>query len=167
MPYDSRWPEQFEGIRAELSQIFGSLAREIHYIGSTAVPGMTAKPIIDVIIVVNDINDIDALNDAMAAAGYLPRGENGIPGRRYFVTLAADGENHLRHIHCYEANNPHVTDELLFRDMLRSDQNAFQEYASVKQRAAELFRFSPGEYEAYKTDCVVSILAQAKKSRTS
>ena len=164
VPYDPRWPEQFAAIRDELSDLFGPLATAIHHIGSTAVPGMRAKPIIDVLVVVSDIEAIDALDGPMRAAGYIPRGENGIPGRRYFVMLAGDGENHLRHIHCYGPNNPHVATELLFRDILRTDRNAFRQYERVKMEAAETFRFSPGEYEAYKAACVEDILRKARPS---
>lgn len=164
VPYDPRWPEQFAAIRNELADIFGPLATAIHHIGSTSVPGMSAKPIIDVLIVVSDIGAVDKLNGSMQAAGYIPRGENGIPGRRYFVMLAADCENHLRHIHCYEPDNPHVETELLFRDTLRSDRDAFRQYERVKMEAAETFRFSPGEYEAYKSACVEGILRRARSS---
>ena len=161
VPYDESWPAQFEAIRAELADIFGTLAVGIHHIGSTAVPGLPAKPIIDVLMVVRSVAAVDALDSAMLAAGYLPRGENGIPGRRYFVMLAEDGENHLRHIHCYTADNPHVARELLFRDTLRTDRDACRDYERVKWEAAEKFRFSPADYEAYKTDCVESILRRA------
>ena len=167
VPYDSRWPGQFEAIRAQLSVIFGPLAREIHHIGSTAVPNMQAKPIIDVLIVVDRIGDVDTLNDDMLAAGYTPRGKHGVPGRRYFVMLAADGENHVCHVHCYEPDNPHVAAELLFRDTLRSDPAAFHAYEQIKREAAKRFRFSPSEYEAYKASCVTDILARARAFRTS
>ena len=169
VPYDPRWPEQFAAVRDELAGIFGPLATAIHHIGSTAVPGMRAKPIIDVLVVVRDMKAVDALNDPMRAACYIPRGENGIPGRRYFVMLAEDSGNHLRHIHCYEPGNPHVAAELLFRDTLRADRDAFQQYERVKMEAAKRFRFSPGEYEAYKSDCVNAILNRAQQTilRTS
>lgn len=161
VPYDGRWPEQFAGIRDELAGIFGPLAVGIHHIGSTAVPVMRAKPIIDVMAVVSDLQAVDALDGPMQAAGYVPRGENGISGRRYFVMLADDGENHTRHVHCYEPENPHVAAELLFRDTLRANAEAFRRYEAVKLEATERFRFSPGKYEAYKSACVEDILTKA------
>lgn len=169
VPYDGRWPEQYALIRAGLLGIFGPLAVEIHHIGSTAVPGLHAKPIIDVLVVVRNIAAVDALDSRMRAAGYIPRGENGIPGRRYFVMPAPDGENHTQHIHCYAPGNPRIADELLFRDTLRADAMARREYGRVKLHAAETFRFSPGDYEAHKSGCVASILQGARRStsRTS
>lgn len=164
VPYDARWPGQFAAIRDELTDIFGSTVIAVHYIGSTAVPGLVAKPIIDVLAVVRDIGAVDALNGAMQAAGYHPRGENGIPGRRYFVMLAEDGENHLRHIHCYGPGHPHIAAELMFRDILRTDAEARRDYERVKIEAAEKHRFSPGEYEAYKADCVATLLNRARQS---
>ena len=70
-------------------------------------------------IVVKDIESVDAYNEGMIAHGYSVRGENDIPRRRYFVRLKEDGENHAAHIHVYEKGNPHVSDELMFRDFYR------------------------------------------------
>ena len=163
VPYDGGWAEQFEEIKAELTAIFGELAVDIQHFGSTAVKGMRAKPIIDVMVIVNDISAVDTLNERMKTAEYVAKGENGIEGRRYFQKFAADGVNHTQHIHCYEKDNPHAADELMFRDYLSENKEAFDAYLKVKTEAAEKFRFSPSEYTDYKTACIKEIMEKAKQ----
>lgn len=85
VPYDDKWPEMFEIESLLIKTLLGAVAVSVHHIGSTSVPGLSAKPIIDILVEVTDINELDAYNLAMVSAGYIPRGENGIPGRRYFI----------------------------------------------------------------------------------
>ena len=163
LPYDPMWPEKFERIRANLLMIFGDLAIDIQHFGSTSIAGMDAKPIIDVMVIVRAIAKVDELNPQMERAGYRPKGENGMPGRRYFQKLHSDGVNHTQHIHCYEKDNPAAIDELMFRDYLRIDPDAFDAYRNVKREASEKYRYSPAAYTDFKTDCVNAIMEKAKK----
>ena len=163
VPYDEAWPALYEQERAVLTDVFGDLIIDIHHFGSTAVPGMRAKPIIDIMVVVEQIELVDAHNDEMARRGYSPRGENGIPGRRYFVRLKDDGENHAAHIHIYGPGNPHTADELMFRDFLCADKAACDKYEAVKLEAAAKYRFSPREYADAKHGCVMEIMEQARR----
>jgi GrpB-like predicted nucleotidyltransferase (UPF0157 family) len=162
-PYNEHWSEQFEEIKTELTAIFGDLALDIRHFGSTSIKGMSAKPIIDVMVIVRYISGIDALNERMQAAGYVAKGENGIKGRRYFQKFTVDGVNHAQHIHCYEKDNPHAADELMFRDYLSENQEAFDAYLKVKTEAAEKYRFSPVEYTDYKSACVREIMEKARQ----
>jgi GrpB-like predicted nucleotidyltransferase (UPF0157 family) len=82
--YDPQWPAMFEAERLRIQEKLGHLVREIHHVGSTAVPGMKAKPEIDLLIVVKSISDIDAINSRMAELGYDVRGECGIESRHYY-----------------------------------------------------------------------------------
>ena len=162
VPYDERWPGLFEQEKTALECIFRELIVEIHHFGSTSVAGMSAKPIIDVMVIVKNINEVDAYQKTMAEAGYTSRGENGIPGRRYFVRLEDDGENHKTHIHMYELGSPHTVEELMFRDFLRIDREAFLQYEAIKKEAARRHRFSPGAYVDAKTGCVMELMARAR-----
>lgn len=162
VPYNSEWNKQYKEIQALLSEIFKDIVVDMQHFGSTAIEGMPAKPIIDVMAIVKDISKVDEYNAKMMEAGYVPRGENGITGRRYFQKFAPDGINHMEHIHCYEPNNPHVSDELMFRDYLKINQAAFEKYKRVKLEASEKYRFSPAEYTEYKSQCVNEILAEAR-----
>ena len=162
VPYDSKWANQFEQIKNRLSVVFGELALDIQHFGSTSIIGMSAKPIIDVMVIVKDITQVDGLNNKMREFGYIAKGENGVTGRRYYQMFALDGINHTQHIHCYEKENPHAIDELMFRDYLRVDRISFNEYQNIKKEAAEKYRFSPQEYTDYKLECVERIMKKAK-----
>jgi GrpB-like predicted nucleotidyltransferase (UPF0157 family) len=119
VPYDDMWLEMYEKEKNILSDIFGNIIIDIQHFGSTSIKGLSAKPIIDILIVINDINHIDEYNHIMEGSGYSVRGENGIEGRRYFIKFTPDNSgNHTHHIHIYQKGNPHISDELMFRDYL-------------------------------------------------
>lgn len=162
VPYSNQWDEQYIEIKEILLNIFKDNAIDIQHFGSTAIKGMPSKPIIDVMVIVKDISKVDEFNADMVALGYNPRGENGIVGRRYFQKIASDGITHLEHIHCYEATNSHVVDELLFRDYLRINKDAFEKYMTLKLEASEKYRFEPEKYSEFKSQCVSEILELAK-----
>jgi GrpB-like predicted nucleotidyltransferase (UPF0157 family) len=163
VPYDDRWIEMYEKEKKILLNILNDLIIDIQHFGSTSIKGLSAKPIIDIMIIVDDINKIDAYNDVMESHGYSVKGENGIIGRRYFVKLSPDNSgNHTYHIHVYERGNQHITDELMFRDYLRIDNEALKEYEKIKVEASLKFRFNPKEYTDAKHDCVMRIMDKAK-----
>lgn len=163
VPYDGMWVEMYEKEKNILLDVFGDLIISIQHFGSTAIKGMSAKPIIDIMIIVDDINQVDNYNDIMVRNKYRVRGENGIVGRRYFVKLNPDNSgNHTYHIHVYQKGNKHIAEELMFRDYLLIDNEAFQEYEKVKIDASFKFRNSPGEYVDAKYDCIMRIMEKAK-----
>lgn len=163
VPYDDKWLEMYEKEKNIILNILGNIVIDIQHFGSTSIKGLSAKPIIDIMIVVNDINQIDEYNHIMESNGYSVRGENGIEGRRYFVKFTPDNSsNHTHHIHIYQKGNPHISDELMFRDYLRIDNEALKEYERVKIAAALKFRSSPEEYVDAKYDCIMSIVDKAK-----
>lgn len=82
VPYDEKWPEMFEAERFLIQALLGDVAKNVHHIGSTSVPGLSAKPVIDMLLEVSDINQLDKCTPLMVNAGYVARGENGIAGRR-------------------------------------------------------------------------------------
>ncbi len=81
--YDEMWPTLFENERTLLQMTLGKVISRIHHIGSTSVPGLSAKPVIDILIEVANLEELDSLNQAMEGVGYTVRGENGILNRRY------------------------------------------------------------------------------------
>jgi len=161
--YDPNWPALYNQEKAALEDVLGELMIGIQHFGSTAIPGMSAKPTIDVMVLVQEIKAVDTYDEAMIQAGYEPRGEAKIPGRRFFRRFEADGENHAAHIHVYEPDNAHVKRELMFRDYLMIDNEAFRQYEHMKLEASERFRFSPKEYTDAKTECITEIMAKARE----
>ena len=150
--YNPDWPRQYQ---VEADRITGSLGENVlavHHIGSTAIPGMDAKPTIDILLVVEAHAVLDASQQAMKALGYIPKGENGIPGRRYFVRLA--GQVHRFHLHVFEEGHQEVERHLLFRDYLRSHPKDAQAYGRLKLKLAEQFPYDPEGYTEAKTDFI-------------
>jgi GrpB-like predicted nucleotidyltransferase (UPF0157 family) len=144
VPYNPHWPDRY---RQEARQIAAALASEIiliHHVGSTAIPGIKSKPVIDCLIEVREIEKVDAQNDAMIALGYEPRGENGIPGRRYFVKRIAD--THTHHLHIFQVGHPEIDRHLDFRDYLRVHPTDVKAYSQLKEDLAQKYQHDSVAY---------------------
>lgn len=138
------WREAFEAEAARLRSILGENVLEVHHIGSTAIPGIAAKPIIDVLPVVRHIERVDETTAAMTASGYKAWGEFGIAGRRYF-TRDENGKR-AHNVHVYAAGNPEITRHLAFRDYMNAHPEEARAYGRLKEKLAQEF---PTDFEAY------------------
>lgn len=143
LPYQESWQSLFEEEADQLRRIFGEELIAIHHIGSTSVKGLKAKPIIDIMPVVKNIQHVNGFNDSVIALGYEPKGENGIRGRRYFQK---GGDNRTHHVHIYEDNSPEIIRHLALRDYLRAFQEEAKAYGDIKERLAKKF---PYQIESY------------------
>jgi GrpB-like predicted nucleotidyltransferase (UPF0157 family) len=144
LPYNSAWAQQFATERGVLQPIFGDEALAIHHIGSTSIPGMSAKPIIDLLMEVRNIASVDRFNEKMRESGYTPKGENGITGRRYFVKGSED--LHVSHVHCFQSGHWQIERCLIFRDYLMDHPDEARSYSRLKEFLAEKF---PENIDAY------------------
>jgi GrpB-like predicted nucleotidyltransferase (UPF0157 family) len=140
VPPDRGWREAFEAEAARLRSILGENLVEIHQIGSTAIPGIAAKPILDILPVVREIDRVDAL-----AAGYRAWGEFGLPGRRYFSRDENGKRTH--NVHVYAVGNPEIMRHLAFRDYMNAHPEESRAYGRLKEKLAREF---PTDFEAYK-----------------
>lgn len=147
--YNPNWPEQFQVAADRLTDTLGENVISVHHIGSTSIPGMFAKPTIDILLVVKSHAVLDADQQVMKDLGYIPRGENGIPGRRYFFRLA--GERHCFHLHSFEEGHSEIQRHLNFRDYLRVHPNEAHAYGALKLKLADRFRCDPQSYTEAKT----------------
>lgn len=143
--YSPAWPAAFEAARERLAPLFGEELVALHHIGSTAVPGLAAKPTIDLLPVVRDIARVDTLGERLERAGYRVWGERGLPGRRLFTLDDAAGRRE-QNAHVYAAGHPDVERHLAFRDHLRADAAARDEYAALKREA---YARHPADIAAY------------------
>lgn len=157
-PYQEEWLHQFQQEAQTLHNLFGSLVVDIHHIGSTAVPGLAAKPVIDLLPVVTHIEQVDAFNARMEALGYEPRGENGLPGRRYFQK---GGDNRTHHVHVFEVGNPEIERHLVFRDYLRAYPEEALRYGELKLELARTYSTDISSYIEGKHDFVQQLEKQA------
>ncbi|MFC7322108.1 GrpB family protein [Halobacillus campisalis] len=142
-PFDRRWESKFRQEASAIEGIFGRHLVDIHHIGSTAIEGMKAKPIIDIMPVLDIISRADEYVQAMEASGYEVMGENGIQGRRFYQK---GGDERSHHVHIFEAGHPEIERHLVFRDYLRSHPQDAAAYGELKERLAYDF---PHDIERY------------------
>ena len=144
VPHDPAWKGKFEVEAAALRSALGDEVLAVHHIGSTSVPGLRAKPTIDVLVEVGEIGKLDRLEPGMAEGGYEAWGEYGIPGRRFFTKDR--GPDRLCNVHAFEAGSPEVERHLAFRDHLVQHPETARAYGDLKKDLAERF---PADMEAY------------------
>jgi GrpB-like predicted nucleotidyltransferase (UPF0157 family) len=158
-PYSPDWPTQFHAIREELLAVFAPTLVTIEHIGSTSVPGLAAKPVIDVLLGTRSLEDIESKIKPLSEIGYsyVPKYEREIPMRRYFVKAQATS---LRiHLHAVELNSRIWQEHLAFRDRLRADVNLRSEYQTLKLRLAEEFADDKSAYTTAKGPFIQAVLA--------
>ncbi|SDY25487.1 GrpB domain, predicted nucleotidyltransferase, UPF0157 family [Evansella caseinilytica] len=135
--YDENWVQLFEKEAELLKAIFNKEIITIHHIGSTAVPNLKAKPVIDLMPVVKNIEKVDDYNEQMMKHGYEPMGEVDIKGRRYF---RKGGDDRTHNVHMFQVDNHAQIDRhLAVRDYLRAHPEAVHEYGELKAALAVRF----------------------------
>ena len=129
VPYNPNWPKEFEQEAHEIRDILGPILLHCHHVGSTAVPGLMAKPIIDMMPEVSDLEFLDSKSAEFEALGYEVMGEYGIPGRRYF---RKGGDNRTHHVHAFLSGDSNLERHLAFRDYLIAHESVAKAYGDLK-----------------------------------
>lgn len=160
IPYDENWKKLYEIEKQLLRSILGDHLVEIHHIGSTSIPNIMAKPIIDILIEAVDIEKIDALNQKFIEYGYEPKGENGIASRRYFQK---GGDERTHHVHIFPFGHPEVRRHLAFRDYLIAHPDEAGRYEDLKAKLAKQYVYDPQKYNEGKSKLVQELDQKAKK----
>jgi GrpB-like predicted nucleotidyltransferase (UPF0157 family) len=159
VPYDAAWPARFR-IECQLIRIaLSDIHPQIEHIGSTSVPGLAAKPIIDMLVGVRSLNDFERHYDRLSIYGYeyIPEYERVLPDRRFFKRVVRGVRTH--HVHVVEVDGTYWKRYLKFRDSLRGDTWLATRYAELKRRLAARFRFERDAYTNGKTGFVEAVLA--------
>jgi len=134
--YSEKWPEMFDLEAESLQKLLPEEEIiDVYHIGSTAIPDMPAKPIIDVLVEVKNIQKIDDFTERLAVNGYRAFGENGIPGRRFFVKGKLSTRTH--HIHIFQTRDKEITRHLAFRDFLIANHHEALQYGALKKKLAQ------------------------------
>ena len=159
LPYDEQWKHDFLQIKAELANVLGQLAIEIEHVGSTSVQGLSAKPIIDIDIVIKDYNGLENVISALEKIGYQHEGNLGITGREAFTY---DGKEHLRKHHLYVCpeDSQELRRHIAFRDYLKTHPDAVREYSRIKAEGAELYPDDIDRYIEHKSPFIEKIYAE-------
>jgi len=159
VPYDASWPNRFDAERDQLAVAIGDrVVAGIHHVGSTSVPGLDAKPVIDILVGVRDLDSSRACFGQLAALGYLYA-----PYRteemHWFCKPHPSRRTH--HLHLVPANSQRFRDELAFRDYLRANRTTAQEYASLKRQLAATLRHDREAYTEAKAGFIREVLDRA------
>ena len=159
LPYDKHWARDFCEIKSEIQEALDQLALAIEHVGSTSVHGLSAKPIIDIDVVIKDYSMLDAVISALERIDYHHEGNLGIAGREAFKY---EGKTHLRKHHLYVC--PRDSEELkrhiAFREYLRSHPEAVREYSRIKEEGAALYPFDIEKYIENKSPFVEKIYSE-------
>lgn len=153
--YQTKWVEDFQSIKKVLADALAIKDYVIEHIGSTAVPGLAAKPVIDIDVAYEDEGTFVIIKNSLTKIGYHHNGNQGIPGREVFKRLPGTREHPLldsikHHLYVCRANNKEFRRHLLFRNQLRQSAPAREEYAALKCRIAELAGQDRKQYAARK-----------------
>ena len=149
LPHDIRWATLAQNEIDRICQAAGSELLHMHHIGSTAIPGITAKPVLDLLGVARSLITLDAAQGRMKLLGYVCHGEYGLVGRRYYTLSDPESGERRTQLHCYADGDAAIERHLAFRDYLRGNPESASEYEQEKARCAAIH---PDDSHAY-TDC--------------
>jgi GrpB-like predicted nucleotidyltransferase (UPF0157 family) len=157
--YSNDWPLNFARVQAELLTAFADIAVQVEHIGSTSVPGLAAKPIIDVLLGADSLTTIESKAGALECFGYqyISQYEQELPMRRYF--FKPEENDFLRvNLHAVVLGSSFWQEHIAFRDALRSDSSLLAEYCSLKMELAAQFPYDMPSYTAAKTPFIQSAM---------
>lgn len=154
--YDKTWAKDFIEIRDELNTVLKDLVLGIEHVGSTSVEGLSAKPIIDIDVVIQDRDKLPEVISALQKLGYFHEGDQGIPGREAFKY---EGKEHLRKHHLYVCaqDAEELRRHIAFREYLRNNPDAVAEYSRIKEEGAMLYPWDIDKYLEHKSPFIESI----------
>lgn len=173
LPYNPGWPAMYERERQTVSAATAALpcVLDIQHIGSTSVPGLAAKPVIDIAVGVTSFDDARDCIAPLESLGYEYRGECGIPRRHFFSRDNArendPGLRRTHHVHVLETAGEDWKRHILFRDALRADAGLVRQYARLKQALAQIHRDDTEAYCTAKTDFILGVVRRCTEQHRS
>ncbi|MBU5439201.1 GrpB family protein [Tissierella sp. MSJ-40] len=159
LPYDDNWKQEFEKIRDMLKSYIGDLIVRIEHVGSTSVEGLSAKPIIDVDVVIESYDVLPQIIEKLELEGYIYEGNLGIEGREAFRRKYDDGMMKY-HLYVCPKDGKGYLEHIAFRDYLRNNEDARKEYSRLKKQLAIEYRYDIDNYCDKKTDFIRNILTK-------
>jgi GrpB-like predicted nucleotidyltransferase (UPF0157 family) len=161
LPYDPNWPAAFESERTLIAPILGTNAIRIEHMGSTSIPGLPAKPIIDVIVLVDDLDAARSAIPALEATGYSFWADNPDKTKLFLVRGLPPAPHRTHHLHIYD-NPDEVDRHLVFRDRLRADPELRDGYLTLKIDLAARFRDDREAYTNHKAAFINTVVRPAR-----
>ncbi len=170
-PYDPNWPVLFEQERRRIMAAVGHIVAGVHHVGSTSIPGMPAKPVLDIAVLLHKIEDGERCISPMEKIGYVHKGlEDDIPGDRFFLkghppqescSVVQEIRTHI--LHMYTLDSPIVQSHFAFRNYLIAHPEAADEYAQIKLALADKHPDDRASYSAGKRSFITGVLAKAAR----
>lgn len=161
VPYDEQWPALFELESQKIKDMVCEIYVNVLHIGSTSVPQMSAKPVIDILLIVDNLAKLDQLDTKFNQLGYEAMGEYGIIGRRFYQK---GGDNRTHHIHAFHYSSiAEIERHIAFRDYLRTHPKKCQMYMRLKKQLAAHFPYDNAAYCDGKNDFIKQLEQQALK----
>jgi len=162
VPYDELWPREFAAEAARIETACDELPIRLEHIGSTSIPGMSAKPVTDILGGCPPNANRAPYVAALTRLGYVHRGNNGIPGRNYFVR----GSPRSHQVHLVNWSGALWRDHVLFRDYLRAHADAARQYEELKRQLAITFADDRRAYSDAKGPFIRAVLRDARRAGT-
>jgi GrpB-like predicted nucleotidyltransferase (UPF0157 family) len=160
--YDPAWPMQYAHEKEMILGAIGTYIIRIEHVGSTAVSGLGAKPVIDITASLHTMSDLETCVAALRPLGYEHRGEAGIPGRQFFLKVSRETGKRTHHLHLIEQGNPMIDDQVAFRDHLRIHPDAASAYVRLKMSLAAQYGDDRESYTNAKSQFILAALTEAK-----
>lgn len=160
VPYDPTWPDDFRRVAAAAGAALAGIQHRVEHIGSTAVPGLAAKPIIDVFVIIREVDLRDTLK-ALETAGWAHEGDGGIPGRE---SVKSRPDLPYHHLYVVVDGNEPCVNQIRFRDYLRAHPATASAYGDLKTGLEPLLRRNRDAYGEAKTDFILEVLANDRSS---
>lgn len=161
--YDATWATRFREVRERIWPALEGLAIGIEHVGSTSVPGLAAKPVIDIDVVISSRGRFPAVREALHTLGYLHRGNLGIPGREAFHRPP---ETYPHHLYVCSVDTPNLHDHLVLRDTLRQRPDLRDRYAAIKRQMAALHPHDIDSYIEGKGPLIEEVMRAGRANAT-
>jgi len=159
--YNLNWEVEYKREEKLLKEVLGDKIVEIHHIGSTSIEGLKAKPVIDILVVINSLNEITEIEKLLTPYDYENRGQQGVPDRYFFAKGPEDARSH--YIHFTEPNSKTYYNQVYFKKYLLEHPEYIKKYCDLKQELAEKYADERPKYTAGKNEFITNVIYLAKE----